>query len=409
MKNSIQHIIFFSALLLVPAVAAAQSDDPTVKSKKSEIKVNKLDVIYEDEEYRGVNIDERNDEETEAQYYLAPFFFNPDGDDDYGDDEEDEMIATYPLTDDGVVSEDDIILEGFDTAVIHLPKFDVHSITEPIIIDLRNEARGERFSWPTPVTARPSSHYGPRWRRFHYGLDLAEPTGDPIYSAFDGVVRISKYNHSYGNLVIIHHSNGLETYYAHMSKRLVQVGQQVKSGDVIGLCGNTGRSFGSHLHFEIRYKGNALNPEDVVSCATHDLISDRLTITSDSFRKVGKGGKGVGGGGGGWYRVRKGDTLGKIARRNGISIQRLCQLNGLKRNSTIRPGQRLRVSGSAKGGSVGKGGKATKGGGATHTVRRGETLSSIARANGTSVKKLCQLNGIGKNSTLREGQKIRVK
>ena len=409
MKNSIQHIIFFSALLIVPAVAAAQSDDPAVKPKRSEIKVNKLDVIYEDEEYRGVNIDERNDEETEAQYYLAPFFFNPDGDDDYGDDEEDEMIATYPLTDDGVVSEDDIILEGFDTAVIHLPKFDVRSITEPIIIELRNEARGERFSWPTPVTARPSSHYGPRWRRFHYGLDLAEPTGEPIYSAFDGVVRISKYNRSYGNLVIIHHSNGLETYYAHMSKRLVQVGQQVKSGDIIGLCGNTGRSFGSHLHFEIRYKGNALNPEDVVSCATHDLISDRLTITSDSFRKVGKVGKGVGGGGGGWYRVRKGDTLGKIARRNGISIQRLCQLNGLKRTSTIRPGQRLRVSGSAKGGSVGKGGKATKGGGATHTVRRGETLSSIARANGTTVKKLCRLNGIGKNSTLREGQKIRVK
>ena len=360
MKNSIQHIIFFSALLIVPAVAAAQSDDPAVKPKRSEIKVNKLDVIYEDEEYRGVNIDERNDEETEAQYYLAPFFFNPDGDDDYGDDEEDEMIATYPLTDDGVVSEDDIILEGFDTAVIHLPKFDVRSITEPIIIELRNEARGERFSWPTPVTARPSSHYGPRWRRFHYGLDLAEPTGEPIYSAFDGVVRISKYNHSYGNMVIIHHSNGLETYYAHMSKRLVQVGQQVKSGDIIGLCGNTGRSFGSHLHFEIRYKGNALNPEDVVSCATHDLISDRLTITSDSFRKVGKVGKGVGGGGGGWYRVRKGDTLGKIARRNGISIQRLCQLNGLKRTSTIRPGQRLRVSGSAKGGSVGKSGKATK-------------------------------------------------
>ena len=240
------------------------------------------------------------------------------------------------------------MIEGFDTAAIHLPKLDVSTLEEPIILKLRDNARGERFSWPTPLTARPSSHFGPRWRRWHYGLDLALPTGEPIYAAFDGVVRISKLNRSYGNLVIIHHANGLETYYAHMSKRNVVAGQQVKSGDIIGLCGNTGRSFGSHLHFEIRYKGNALNPEDVIDCSTHDLISEELTLTSASFRKVAKsskGGSSYTGGGTEWYRVRNGDTLEKIARRNGTTITQLCKLNGISRNKVLHPGDRLRVSG----------------------------------------------------------------
>ena len=247
---------------------------------------------------------------------------------------------------------------------------------------------------------------------------MALPTGEPIYAAFDGVVRISKYNRSYGNLVIIHHPNGLETYYAHMSKRNVVAGQQVKSGEIIGLCGNTGRSRGSHLHFEIRYMGNAINPENVLDCSTHDLITDDLTLTSSSFRKVGKNGRSSGGGGkasSGWYRVRQGDTLEKIARRNGTSITQLCKLNGISRNRTLHPGDRLRVNGRA--GSVetesthasGKSSSTRKGSGATHTVRQGETLGKIASANGTTVKKLCKLNGLKESSTLRVGQKIKVK
>lgn len=409
MKN-IERIVLFLALLAAPAFASAQTDDPQNKQKKTEIKVNKLDVIYEEEEYKGVVIDNKNSNETETYLYQSPLYYEPDGDEE--DDEED-LPATFPLNDEGARSEDEIILEGFDTAAIHLPKLDVSSISEPIILQLRNEARGEKFSWPTPWTARPSSHFGPRWRRFHYGLDLAQPTGEPIYAAFDGVVRISKFNRSYGNLVIIHHDNGLETYYAHMSKRLVTPGQQVKSGDIIGLCGNTGRSFGSHLHFEVRYMGNALNPEDVVDCNTHDLVSETLSITSSSFRKVSKGGHTASGSGGtSTYRVRKGDTLAKIARRHGTTIQRLCRLNGISRNATLRPGQRLKVSGSSKGrnaNATGATGKSKKSGGATHTVRKGETLYRIATNNGMSVKQLCNLNGISENTPIRAGQKLKVK
>ena len=403
---NIRHTLVILGLLTVPAAALAQNDNP---QKKSEIKVGKLDVIYEEDEFKGVEIDQGDEDETEEFLYQAPFLMNPAPDDD-----DEGSLQPFTLDDEGVDSEEDIIWEAFDTMAIHLPKLNPASITEPITLDL------PKFSWPTPTTSRVSSHFGRRRRRFHYGLDLAQPTGEPIYAAFDGVVRISKRNKSYGNLVIIHHANGLETYYAHMSKREVSVGDHVKSGDLIGLCGNTGRSFGSHLHFEIRYMGNAMNPEDVMDCITHDLKSHTLTLTSDSFRKVGNsrvGGKGSGGGSGaasssGWYRVRSGDTLEKIARRNGTTVKRLCQLNGIKANSTLRVGQKLKVSGSAaKAAPANNTGsaKASQGGGATYTVRKGDTLYSIAKRNGTTVKKICQLNGISENSKIRAGQKLRVK
>lgn len=394
----IDRIAVLLGLLAMPALAAAQHDDP---QKKSEIKLGKLDVIYEEEEYKGVVIDQKEEKETESYLYQVPFLM-----DDGVDDEDDEPRQTFSLNDEGAESEDEILWEGFDTAVIHMPKFDVSGIKEPIVLEL------SKFTWPTPWTSRPTSHFGPRRRRFHYGLDLAQPTGEPIYAAFDGVVRISKRNRSYGNLVIIHHANGLETYYAHMSKRHVQAGDYVKSGDIIGLCGNTGRSYGSHLHFEIRYMGNAMNPENVIDCKTHDLVSPRLELTASSFRKKGTTSGGTGVATGGWYRVRQGDTLEKIARRNGTTVKRLCQLNGISENKIIHPGDRLKVSGSAKSQTgqskqVAQGGQGSQG--ATYTVRSGDTLSKIARANGTSVRALCQLNGIKETSVLRVGQKLKVK
>ena len=330
----ITRILLTFGLLLLPALAVAQNDDPR---KKSEIKVGKLDVIYEEEEFKGVTVDQKDKRGTETDLYMPPFVVMPLQDEE---DEENDLPQTFNLSDDGAESEDEILWEAFDTSMIHQPKLDPATITEPIMLQL------SKFTWPTPVTARPSSHFGPRRRRWHYGLDLAQPTGEPIYAAFDGVVRISKFNRSYGNLVIIHHSNGLETYYAHMSKRHVSAGDQVKSGDIIGLCGNTGRSYGSHLHFEIRYMGNAMNPENVIDCSTHDLIDKTLTITSSSFRKVAKGGKtssGTATASSGWYRVRQGDTLEKIARRNGTTVKRLCQLNGISENATLRVGQKLKV------------------------------------------------------------------
>ena len=272
------------------------------------------------------------------------------------DEEEDHGIITphYALSqqdDPGTDSEEDILM-AFDPAQLHALKMDISEMT-PVEVKLTDAENGKFFVFPTPEYARPSSHFGPRRRRFHYGLDLAMPTGEPIYAAFDGVVRFSKYNSSYGNLIVIRHDNGLETYYAHLSKRHVTPGTRVKAGEEIGLCGNTGRSRGSHLHFEIRYKGNAINPENVISCETRTLLSPTITLNKNSFNKVAKPGyanntsgrSSVGNysKGGKYYKVRTGDTLSRIAKRNGTTIAKLCKLNNMKQNAVIRPGQTIRL------------------------------------------------------------------
>jgi murein DD-endopeptidase MepM/ murein hydrolase activator NlpD len=121
-------------------------------------------------------------------------------------------------------------------------------------IDLRN------FTMPTD-SKQVTSVYGQRWGRLHAGLDIKVYIGDTIRAAFDGKVRIVKYDaRGYGKFVVIRHPNGLETYYGHLSKQLVKENQDVKSGEPIGLGGNTGRSTGSHLHFETRLCGISINP-----------------------------------------------------------------------------------------------------------------------------------------------------
>lgn len=351
MRRIFHDILPLCCILLLPLGLAAQKPSTDEggnngqTKKKSVVKINKLDVIYEEEGYSGIVIDNKPQQQQEEENYLyeRPFIITPPP-----MEEPDEQPMVYQnIEDEGAESEEDILYASFDSEVIHAPKMDI-SMMDPVTVRLTNEARGEHFAYPTPSTARVTSHFGPRRRRFHYGLDLALPTGEPIYATFDGVVRISKYNRSYGNLVVIRHFNGLETYYAHMSRRDVVPGDHVKAGDIIGLCGNTGRSYGSHLHFEIRYQGNAMNPENVIDCATQDLIDNELVLNSSSFRKVAKPGHGNksagrGGSGGKYYKVRRGDTLSKIAKRNGTTVRKLCQLNGIRENSILREGKRLKV------------------------------------------------------------------
>lgn len=336
--------IYFFIALLLPIAAFSQTDKPNNnnKDKQSVIKINKLDIIYPEDDYSGIVIDQPESEKEDEDYiYEQPFLIAPPPIEDV----DPQLHILQSVDDEGAESEEEILYASFDSEVIHSPKMDISNM-EPTTIHLVNEARGEVFHYPTDITSRVTSHFGPRRRRFHYGLDLAQPTGEPIYAAFDGVVRISKFNRSYGNLVVIRHNNGLETYYAHLSRRNVVPGDVVKAGDVVGLCGNTGRSYGSHLHFEIRYQGNAMNPENVIDCATHKLIDETLTLTSASFRKVVKNGKNNKSGkssGARYYRVRQGDSLSKIAKRNGTTVQKLCKLNGLKRNSILSVGKRIRI------------------------------------------------------------------
>lgn len=202
------------------------------------------------------------------------------------------------------------------------------------------------FHMPTPST-KITSHFGPRWRRMHNGLDLKVNIGDTIVAAFDGKVRIVKYERrGYGKYVVIRHDNGLETVYGHLSKQLVEENQLVKAGEVIGLGGNTGRSTGSHLHFETRFLGIAINPIYMFDFPKQDIVADTYTFrrTQGSSKRAGSHDTQVADGTIRYHKVKSGDTLSRIAKLRGVSVSTLCKLNRIKPTTTLRIGQVLRCS-----------------------------------------------------------------
>ena len=300
------------------------------------------------------------------------------------------------------------------------------------------------FVLPIDTMIRVTSKYGPRRRRMHKGVDLKVQIGDTIRAAFDGKVRIKNFERrGYGYYLVVRHPNGLETVYGHLSKFLVGVNDIVHAGDPIALGGNTGRSTGSHLHFETRFLGQALNPADIIdfeSCAPHQdqyvfhnvKINGRKSniYTSISNEQMV------------YHRVKSGDTLGKIARMYGTTVNELCRLNGLKGTSMLRIGQSIRcsagvetaakatpkaqtqkkstASGSSKKITVQASSSATASLGENtntmndveatpvyHRIKSGDTLGAIAKRYGTSVSKLCELNGITKTTVLRLGRSLR--
>ncbi|MGN0048215.1 MAG: peptidoglycan DD-metalloendopeptidase family protein [Bacteroides sp.] len=187
--------------------------------------------------------------------------------------------------------------------------------------------------------------YRPRRRRVHNGLDIKVLVGDTIRAAFDGKVRIVKNQgrrRGYGQYIVIRHDNGLETVYGHLSKQLVSEEQLVKAGDVIGLGGNTGRSTGSHLHFETRFLGIPIDPALMFDFEKQDIVADNYTFHKGKTKATTA--RAVAAGEGLFYKVKKGDTLGRIAARQGVSIDQLCKLNRITRKTILRPGQVLRCS-----------------------------------------------------------------
>ena len=201
------------------------------------------------------------------------------------------------------------------------------------------------FHMPTPST-KITSPFGPRWRRMHNGLDLKVNIGDTIVAAFDGKVRIVKYERrGYGKYVVIRHDNGLETVYGHLSKQLVEENQLVKAGEVIGLGGNTGRSTGSHLHFETRFLGIAINPIYMFDFPKQDIVADTYMFRkAKGVKRAGSHDTQVADGTIRYHKVKSGDTLSRIAKLRGVSVSTLCKLNRIKPTTTLRIGQVLRCS-----------------------------------------------------------------
>jgi murein DD-endopeptidase MepM/ murein hydrolase activator NlpD len=172
----------------------------------------------------------------------------------------------------------------------------------------------------------------------HKGLDIRLAKGDTVRAAFSGVVRYAKYNRGgFGNLVILRHYNGLETYYAHNSKILVKVNQVVKSGDPITLGGSTGRSRGPHLHFEVRYKDVPLDPLKMIDYDNQKLISYTFPITQKVFYPSDYNVNAV------YHKIKSGDTLGKLAKKYHTSVKEICAMNKISPKKNLRIGQTIRV------------------------------------------------------------------
>lgn len=191
--------------------------------------------------------------------------------------------------------------------------------------------------------------YRPRRRRVHNGLDIKVQIGDTIRSAFDGKVRIVKNQgrrKGYGKYIVIRHENGLETVYGHLSKWLVTEDQYVKAGEPIGLGGNTGRSSGSHLHFETLFMGKALDPALMFDFVNQDVTNDYYVYRKPVKKVIDKktGAVKTESAEPMYHKVRRGDTLSKIAKRHGVSLTKLYKLNGMNKRSMLRIGQSIRYN-----------------------------------------------------------------
>lgn len=188
-----------------------------------------------------------------------------------------------------------------------------------------------------------TSPYGWRRRRMHKGVDFRLKIGDSVRVAWDGRIRIRKNQgrrKGYGNYYVVRHSNGLETVYGHLSKHIALQGDSVKAGQVIGLGGNTGRSSGPHLHLEFRFLGIALDPAELLD-QKEGKPKQQIYLFRKKRAELAQEGL-AGDGEAAYHRVRKGDTLGIIARKYHTSVERLCRLNGIRANKTLSIGQRIR-------------------------------------------------------------------
>lgn len=243
----------------------------------------------------------------------------------------------------------------------------------PQVVELKVVKNLDDFC--SPVTGKVLSKYGPRGRRNHNGVDIPLRIGEPILAAFDGKIRYAAYNTGgFGNLVIVRHPNGLETWHAHLSKLNCKVNDYVKSGQVIGFSGSTGRSRGPHLHFEMRYQDQTFDPERLIDFENgrlcyqtfalekgffnihsrasetldeedyDDAVADKILAAADDSTLLRAAEKpkpaestAV------YYKIKSGDTLGRIALKYGVSVDQICRLNRITRTTLLQLNKTLRI------------------------------------------------------------------
>jgi len=261
----------------------------------------------------------------------------------------DELNRFFDYADTSFILSLDFPSSKWHGRVINPIKFDMTKFKESVEFAL---TEGEVHQFYCPHNGRVTSCFGPRWGNFHYGTDILLNVGDTIFAAMEGIVRIVTYEPGYGNFVVITHEGGLETLYGHLSGFLVRPEDTVKVGQPIALGGNTGYSTGPHLHFEIRYLGSPLNPEKIFDFHKKKLKSDYLIVNSKTY-----------------------DHL-----KNTIT------------HTPVYPSQNYGGSGALY-----------------HTIKYGDCLYNLAIKYGTTVNKICYLNGIQQNAKLMPGKVLRVR
>lgn len=314
----------------------------------------------------------------------------------------------------------------FDTTAVHSEKFDVLNFNDSVLIVLSDSMHGQ---YVHPFNGEPTSHFGFRKYRYHLGVDINLETGDSVKTCFDGKVRIAQWSKTYGNVVVVRHANGIETYYAHLSKLNVKVGQDVTAGDVLGLGGNTGHSHGSHLHFETRFRGQPFDPNMIIDFDRKCLRGDTYYLSKSNFKYLSdthsvkhysKKKKKT------WYtyytpggpEYATADAKAKMNSvpdplpANGttppppVNAAAPAEKSAPKEQKVAAPKEQKATPKTTTTNNKPVTAKSTS---VTYTVKKGDTLSQIAAKNGTTVAKICALNNIKATSVLQIGQKLKVK
>lgn len=255
------------------------------------------------------------------------------------------------IHEDSLQSFDEILYKNiWDCSQIKYPANTLPDKKDTIMISLIGEGDHPFFM---PVKGQILSKFGPRHRRMHTGTDIRLNSGDTVRCAFDGRVRLAKRFSGYGNLVLVRHTNGLETIYAHLKAIKVQVNDTINAGDLIGLGGRTGRATCNHLHFETRLFGQPFDSNKYIDYDTFTLRADtiyyankrfetdkakfkkKLTPDDPQFLIAGGNLKHV---------IRKGDTLSVIARKYHTSVNKICTANHITAQKTLRIGSTLMIN-----------------------------------------------------------------
>ena len=234
----------------------------------------------------------------------------------------------------------------------------------------------ETNSFVMPFCGRVISEFGPRNGRMHTGIDIILKKDDPVYCAFDGMVRMAKDYGSYGKVVVVRHHNGLETLYSHLNSIAVKLNQRVKAGDRIGGGGKTGNATGEHLHFETRFKGEPFNPRIVIDFENCRLNSETLSLNDNSYKQY-------------YKNIKAADTK-PATTVTPVPIPEPEQKT--VEQTAPSPPETTQAAVETE-----------------HTVEKGDTLYNISRRYGTTVESLRQLNHLTESSIIEIGQKLIIK